>query len=90
MEVMSINLNRVDYKWVINITTQVGSMLQIGQTLAALKLDDPSQVKTARMDNDTFPTMQQPEATYSSRNRCKNPKSLQRVGYMLNGYIAWY
>ena len=72
---------------IIDIIAQESSILQIGQTIATLKLDDESQVKKAKVFEDKFPKMSDPEKT-SVRVDKKLLNAKFRVECMLDGYIA--
>ncbi|ETO23976.1 acetyl-CoA carboxylase [Reticulomyxa filosa] len=71
----------------IQITATVGSILQIGQSIATLKLDDPSRVKTARNFESDFDEISEAEAV-ASRMDVRLKCAHQRVEHMLDGYIA--
>eukprot|EP01083_Nonionella_stella_P020289 56238_1 len=73
---------------VIQIIAQQNEILQVGQRIATLVLDDPSHVKTANVFVDTFETMNEPQEILESKvdKRFENAKS--KVECMLNGYIG--
>lgn len=72
----------------IEVVAQEGSIIAIGQRIAKLELDDPSQVKTANVfDKSSFTTMGEPEKR-SIRVDRKLLRAKQRVESMLDGYIS--
>ncbi len=73
---------------IIDIIAQPGSILQIGQLIATLKLDDPSQVKKANKYDKSFPKMMEPEKS-SVRVDRKFIQAKTRVESMLDGFIAF-
>merc|ERR1712154_465524 len=73
---------------IIDIICCQGTILQIGQQIASLKLDDPSQIKHVKyFDKKSFVEMGEPEKKSLKIDR-KFQNSKKRVQNMLDGYIA--
>ncbi len=73
---------------IIDIIAQQGLILQIGQTIAKLRLDDESQVRKAnKYEKNTFNKCNDPEKK-SVRIDRKFINAFKRVEYMLDGYIC--
>eukprot|EP01083_Nonionella_stella_P046590 124715_1 len=72
----------------IDVIAQEGSILQIGQKIATLKLDDMEQVRTAEVfTGSTFGEYASPEKK-SIRVNNKFMDAHERIQNMLDGYIA--
>jgi len=72
---------------IIKIIASPGSILQIGQIIATLELDDPSQIKTATPFDKDFTKLLPPIPSPVKIDK-KLEEALQLFEYMLDGYIG--